>query len=320
MPDNIGRIRTRAALAELLPGALTPEPFALTDLFARELDQYAEVIVGPSRRPAGFMTRGEDATFTERARLTLEKMGMPPEAVAHHKSLANWFEHKRAFLKLEWHPTDDGRASPLAACYFRRRPSVDEVLGQMVRWGMGAAIRELVMDAARLLEKDFVHFVSAAFKPGSDVHHKLYFSQWVTAESRDKVAERIARLFHHYGFPVETEELWQHNHARMLPADPDTTLFVSLSFTREGIAPSFKIDYPGVGAARAAVWLPEAEQVQVIEDAERACELAGTRAVTFLGVRFSLDSPVPGLKYYCDVPDRGEPDLARFAQGSPVLA
>lgn len=309
MPGIPGRIRTRAALAELLPGALASEPFALTDLFARELDEYAEMIVGPGRRLAGFMTRGEDATFTERARLTLEKLGMPTEAVAHHQALADWFEHKRAFLKLEWHATGEGtnaKLAPLAACYFRRRPTVDELLERMVRWGHGAALRELVMDVSRLLEKDTIHFVSAAFKPQSDVHHKLYFSQWVTSESRGKVADRIARLFHHYGFPVETEELWQHHHARMLPAEPDTTLFVSISFNREGVAPSFKIDYPGVAPARAAVWVPETEQVLVMEDAERACALAGTKALSFLGVRLSLDSPVPALKYYADVPDRAE--------------
>ena len=77
---------------------------------------------------------------------------------------------------------------------------------------------------------------------------------------------------------------------------------VTRSRATASIAPSFKIDYPDVGAARAAAWLPEAEQGQVIADAEAACALAGTGAVSYLGVRFGAGSSGPALKYYCDVP------------------
>lgn len=304
----VGRLRTRAAIARLLPPELTTQPFSLTDLFARELDEYAEIIVAPGRRAAGFMTRGEDASFTERARLTLTQLGMPPEAVAHHRALAGWFEHVRAFLKVEWHRTEEG-AEPLAACYFRRRPEVDDVLARLARFGVTAPARELVMDVAQLLDKDTVHFVSAAFRPGSEVHHKLYFSQWVTPETRDAVTERIARVLQLFGFSEEAEAHFRINHRRMVSRE-DSTLFVSVSFTKDAIAPSIKIDYPAVAPARAAAWLPEAEQLDVLDEAQAACELAGTRAVSYLGVRLGLDWDAPSLKYYCDVPAPPPPTVA----------
>jgi hypothetical protein len=246
------------------------------------------------------MTRGEDAGFTERARATLVQLGMPDEAVAHHRALAEWFEHVRAFLKLEWHVGPAG-AAPLAACYFRRRPPVDEVLARLARWGVGTAGRELAMDVGRILEKDTVHFVSAAFRPGNAVHHKLYFSQYLTPDTADRVAARIARVFRLFGIPHDVEERWRRNHDRTVHLD-ESTLFLSVSFTADATSPSFKIDYPEVAPVRAAVWLPEPEQLDAIHEAEAACALVGCPAVSFLGVRFAPDRPAPSLKYYCDVP------------------
>jgi hypothetical protein len=295
-----GRAYTRSAMASLLPGEQALSPLRLADLFGPELDQYAEVIVGPHQRPAGFMTRGEDATFTERAQHVLAQMKMPEAARVHHRVLADWFEHVRAFLKLEWHAGSRG-LEPLVACYFRRRPSVDDVLNRFAHWGVGPAARELLMDVAGALEKDSVHFVSAAFRPECPVHHKLYFSQWVTAETREQVGARIAQVFRLFNFPAEVQASWRRNHERSVQL-PDSTLFLSLSFAGADCSPSFKIDYPRIGPARAAVWVPAAEQPQVMADAEGACALVGIPALSYLGVRFRAGEPLPSLKYYCDVP------------------
>jgi hypothetical protein len=40
----------------------------------------------------------------------------------------------------------------------------------------------------------------------------------------------------------------------------------------------------------------------VADDVRRAMALAGAPELTFLGVRFATDQPVPTLKYYADVP------------------
>jgi hypothetical protein len=299
-PSN-GRGRIRSALAELLPPEHTPTPFALTDLLGDRLDEYAELIVGPGRRVAGFMTRGEDRTFTERTQVALEQLGMPDAAREHHRALTTWFEHLRAFFKVEWQRTPDGGVEPLAACYFRRRPTVDEALSRLSHLGVGPVARELAFDVARALEARSIHFVSASFRPRQRVHHKLYFSQWLTPETRDAVATRIARVFELFGFLDDAKAAWRAQHDR-LATHEDATLFVSISFSDEWIVPSFKIDYPEIGPARAALWVPHERQAEVIADAEAACHFTGAPTVSFLGVRFTIDPPSPTLKYYCDVP------------------
>ncbi|MBX3156097.1 MAG: hypothetical protein KF773_08855 [Deltaproteobacteria bacterium] len=296
-PDSIdGRYAVRKAVAQLLPDDTLPA-FALTDLFAAWLDRYAEIIVGPGGAPVGFMTHGEGPEFTDRVRLALERLELPAEAVAHHAALAAWMEHKRGFFKAEWHRTARG-LEPLAAIYFRRRPQVGAVLDHL---DLEAAPRDRVRDFASALDKDTIHFVSAAFRPDRPVHHKLYCSQWVTAASRADVAARIERVFELHGTHPEARAVWRAQHDRCCGAD-DTTVFVSTSVTRGEASTSFKIDYPDLSPDAIAAWLPEAGRRTVVEDARRTMALAGTKRVTFTGVRFSPDQPYPSLKYYGDVP------------------
>lgn len=94
----------------------------------------------------------------------------------------------------------------------------------------------------------------------------------------------------------------------------EATLFVSVSFSGQEITPSFKLDYPEVTPAQAAAWLPDDQRARATADAERACALAGTRALTFLGVRFHAGEPAPALKYYGDVPGSRENSAERFAR------
>lgn len=288
-----GHTRVRTAIERHLPTGTT-QALAVVDRFGPALDGYAEIILGPGRRPVGFMTRGEDADFTDATQTTLAELGLPTEARDHHRRLAEWFEHQRAFFKVEWHGEE-----PLAACYFRRRPKVDDVALRMAHWGLPASTRELLFDVARALQKDTVHFVSAAFRPDRPVYHKLYFSQWVTLETEEAVTQRLANVFKLFGFQSQVQD-WQRKHVRSLKPG-ESTVFLSISLNADGVVPSFKIDYPEVGPARAALWLP-ASQATVISEAEVARNLAGSATLSYLGVRYTPDAILPALKYYCDVP------------------
>jgi hypothetical protein len=152
-----------------------------------------------------------------------------------------------------------------------------------------------------VLEQRTVHFVAASFGRAQPVEHKLYFSQWLTPESRPAVEQRLARVLELYALPAELRAHWATQHARSTAHD-DATLFVSIGFTRDSLLPSVKIDYPELGPARAAVWAPADEQPRVLADAESICALAGTTALSFLGVRLTPERAWPALKYYCDLP------------------
>lgn len=295
-----GRAHVRAALTTHLPADHTTTPLTLSDLFEGELSEYAELIAGRAMNPIGFMTRGEGPAFTEHVRIALQALGMPGAAIERQQAMATWFEHMRGFFKAEWHRTAQG-VEPLAAIYFRRRPEIDEVITRLTQWGLPDVARQRVSAMARLLEKTSIHFVSAAFRQSHPVHHKMYFSQWVTRDTRAAVAERISRVFELFGFLAGAREAWLANHERCIGPD-DTTVFVSTSVNVDGVSPSFKIDYPDLTPELVAAWLPAAERATVLDEARHAMALGGTKQLTFTGVRFAADQPAPALKYYSDVP------------------
>jgi len=292
----IGRTRTRGALAEILPAADTALPFGLVDLFGNDLDAYAEVICAPGDQVAGFMTRGEGPEFGERVRIAIGELGLGQTAWETYARLAEWFEHKRIFFKLEWHRTPAG-LEPLAACYFRRRPQVAEALARLAApASVGARVREL----AGALDKASIHFVSAAFRPERAPHHKLYFSQ-LHAPPDCAPAAHVERVLELFGITGAARDRWRELHEPTLGIG-EHTFFVSTSYTGDQVSPSFKIDYPEVSPARAAAWRPVAERAQVMREAQVACTRAGVPVLSYLGVRFQPGADAPALKYYADVP------------------
>lgn len=295
--STTARAALRARLGDDAVGALTA-----SELFAASLDRYAELIASVDGALAGFMTRGEDREFGAHTAAMLDYLGMSRAARDHHAALADWMEHRRAFTKVEWARTGAGAGAgvaPLAAIYFRRRPAVTDVVARMAGWGVSAAGRELVAEVAGLLGKQSVHFVAAAFRPGSEVHHKLYFSQLVAADTHAEVARRVEAMVRRFGGTPTQVALWQRHHAATVRRN-DSTIFVSISMTADAPSPSFKIDYPEVDGARAAAW---AGGDAAIEPAAAAlCAQAGCARLSFLGVRFQPDRELPSVKLYCDVP------------------
>jgi hypothetical protein len=271
------------------------------DMFSDELARYGEVVLGPGSSVVGFMTRGEGESFTQRVKMVLHSMGMSPATIAHHGYLAEWMEHMRAFFKVEWHTTGT-TVTPLAACYFRRRPEVETVLARLHARGVGTARQDELRQLAASLEKDSIHFVAAAFRPGHAPHHKLYFSQYVTERTLAIVEERIERVFDRLGGSAELRALWRRVHRRMFTDLDETTCFVSVNFTDDQRLPWFKIDYPEVAPALAAEWAPLAQRDAVRRDAETACAAAGSKRLSFLGVRLGATAAYPQLKCYADFP------------------
>jgi hypothetical protein len=295
--SGVARDALRARLGDDATGALT-----MAELFREPLDRYAELIASPSGELAGFMTRGEDRRFTAQTASALEYLGMAREARDHHAALAGWMDHRRGFTKIEW-TREGGRAVPLAAIYFRRRPAVTDVVARLADWGVGSAGRELVAELAGLLGKRSVHFVAAAFRPGSPVHHKLYFSQLVAADTHAEVARRVEAIVRRFGGTPAQVAAWQHHHAATARRD-DSTLFASVSTTADQPSPSFKIDYPEVEPALAAAWVGGDGATE--RAAAAACAQAGCARLSFLGVRFQPGRELPAVKLYCDVPGLAE--------------
>jgi hypothetical protein len=271
-------------------------------LFAPEMERYCELVCGPGGDPIGLMVRGEGISFTDRARSLLSSWKMPEEGIACHSALADAFEHKRAFFKLEWDRSPEGGdIERLASFYYRRRPSIARVRDLLRNRGVHDQVLAAVTELAALLDKGSVHFVSASLRPGYPVRFKLYFSQYLTPEGCATVLQRLLRVAERFDLNRAARDRLAEWHALLTPPARVVTIFVSAAFEARTLVPSFKIDYPDVSAAVYARLLPLDERADAQAEVEALCVMAGRRDLSYLGVRYYPDNP-PTYKYYADLP------------------
>jgi hypothetical protein len=295
------------ALAARAPAAEQRAVLELVESFSPELERYAELIVSPEGVAFGFMTRGEGPGFTQRVAAALERLALPADARAHHAALAGWFDHVRGFAKFEWHRGTGGELAPMAAVYFRRRPAIEVALARLEAFGVQAQVREPLREVAATLEKASVHFVSAAFLRGSEVQHKLYFSQLVIDERKPAIEDRLRRVFDQLGVG-DVHARWAPLHRHALQSSAETTLYVSVNFTASRLVPTVKLDYPGQWPGQVAAWAAGELGAGAASGAGAGVEreiaavaqaMSGDR-LAYLGVRLDAGQWPPRLKYYAD--------------------
>ena len=263
--------------------------------FLAELTRYCELVSGPGGAPIGLMIRGEDESFTARATALMRARGLPDDSVARFLEQSAFFEHKRAFLKVEWAAgPDGGGAERLVAYYHRRRPSV--AVAQQRYLGFGSRPRRSSASASSPGCWALVH----SLRRGGDAPRTSAAPQALLLPVRDagddgggRPADRGAMNL--AGIDPVTAAAQLEQHARMLPAVEACTIFVSMKFTDQGLLPGMKIDYPQVTLDWLATCAAGGDRATTLATGRSLCAAAGTSALSFVGVALS-PRRAPALK------------------------
>ena len=263
------------------------------EVFGEEMSSYTEFVAGPKGNPAGLMVRGHGEDFSKRALDWLEGWGMSTADLAYYGEMAEMFKHTNAFLKLEWHP--DGQR--LGAGYFRRRPPVRRILHHYHQKGISGEVLKHILWVSNVLKKDSVHFVSAAFRPGMPLRHKLYFSQALRPDNWADVVLRVLTIMAHFRTQAETRNKFLQFHHLLAPPEKSSTLFLSFSFDQNGLHPSFKLDYPAVDPQAIRQFATPSGPTAAFDD---LCQRVESDALSYLGLRLHPGKS-PDLKYYADL-------------------
>lgn len=261
--------------------------------FGEEMSVYTEFISGPKSSPAGLMLRGHGADFTSRALKWMAKWGISEADLAYYEEMAEIYNHTNAFLKLEWHPN----GQRLVAAYFRRRPPVRRVLHYFHEKGISPETLTHVLWLSKVLQKDSIHFVSVAFRPGHERRHKLYFSQAVKPETWATIVHRSLTIMEHLRTDRDTRNKFLQFHPLLAPPEKSSTLFFSFSFDLHGLHTSFKIDYPEASLDAISQISPQNKLTPSYQD---LCQRVSLPSLSYLGVRLYPDKS-PDLKYYADL-------------------
>jgi hypothetical protein len=263
-----------------------------------EFDSYGELIAAIDAPVAGLLVRGEGEDFTRRVIDLMDSWQMTEEAKQFHLTLAEAFEHKRVFLKLEWCEVGHKLERQIAV-YYRRRPYVHDALKTLAGFAGTCLPLGEFRELGTLLGKDTVHFVAFTARPDRPLWYKFYFSQYLTPQSYEAAEMRLQRAAERFaaGSPVATR--WAAYHDRLAPRYRTQTVFVSLAMSEDGSDGSLKIDYPDVSPALAAGLLDGTHAGEAEERLCWLCDAADRRTLSYLGVRIGAENHLV-LKGYAD--------------------
>ncbi len=265
------------------------------EVFGREMNRYCEYIRGSNGIPAGFMVRGQGKDFTDRTAEWMEHWKLGGQAIQFHLDLANAFAYTNGFMKMEWHGKEE--SDRLMATYYRRRPSVKKMLLSYSNFGVSPEVLEKVHQCSHILEKESIHFVAAAYRPNSEIHHKVYFSQALDPSTFANVTGRIIALLDLFQIDPGSRNLFLKYHPRLAPPNQKATLFISFSFTELELSPSFKLDYQNVPlTALRDLAFQTNHAPSYFQD---LCDSLRVDQLSYLGFRLHPDKGI-GLKYYGD--------------------
>jgi hypothetical protein len=263
-----------------------------------EFDSYGELIAAIDSPVAGLLVRGEGQDFTRRVSELMESWRMTEETKRFQLILAEAFDHKRAFLKLEWCALGD-RIERQIAIYYRRRPCVHDALKMLAGFAGSCLPLGEFRELGALLGKDTVHFVAFTARPDRPLWYKFYFSQYLTPESFQAGEARLRRAVERFAAVPTAVPRWLAYHDRLAPRYRAQSVFVSLALCEDGSDGSIKIDYPDVAPMVAAGLLDGAAAAQTHEGLRCLCDAAGRATLSYLGVRIGAADHLV-LKGYAD--------------------
>ncbi|HEX6768189.1 MAG TPA: hypothetical protein VF208_02465 [Candidatus Binatia bacterium] len=287
----------RGLVAGAIPVAAA-EIDSVANFILPEFDHYGELIAAIDEPVVGLLVRGEGEDFTGRVSALMDLWQMTDEAKRYHIYLAEAFEHKRAFLKLEWREVA-GKLERQIAVYYRRRPYVHDALKSLANFAGKSLSLDGFRELGGLLGKDTVHFVAFTARPDRPLWYKCYFSQYLTPDRFHGVEMRLQRAVEWFAGAGPAVSRWATYHDRLAPRYRTETIFVSLALSEDGSDGSLKIDYPDVSPLTASALLDGSAAAHAAERLRWLCDAAERPTLSYLGVRIGgADHLV--LKGYAD--------------------
>lgn len=266
--------------------------------FTDEVARYSELTLSDDGNTVGFLVRGETAEFTGKIQDVMYKWGLREAAMAHMR-LAEFFDHKRAFVKFEWKRKNDTFEHHIAV-YYRRRPALEQALTLVASYAKDSIDVAPFRELAGIVQKESVHFVALAVDSSNRMRHKMYFTQCLTPDTHDVVKRNLQSAFAKFS-SIAGSAHWESVCNAFLRKELERTLFLSVAVAKDGIVPSFKLDFPEVDVDLAVSLLPLEQRLQAFENFNRLCHTACCRKLTYFGTRWG-EAPSPTLKGYAAFP------------------
>ncbi len=263
-----------------------------------ELVGYAELILSQDGESVGFLLRGETEALTEKVQGAMNKWGFR-EAAKAHLQFAEYFNHKRAFVKFEW-KREEAESERQIAVYYRRRPTLEQALELVTKCANHSIDTGPFRELAGIVQKESVHFVALSSDSSGRLRYKMYFTQYLTPQTHAMVKHNLQCAFARFSSAAASTG-WEYVSDAVLKNNPEQTLYLSLTVAKDGVEPSLKLDFPEVGLDLAGSLLKPDQRQRTVEHFSRLCEATWRKRLSYIGSRWGNDSS-PTLKGYAAFP------------------
>ncbi len=269
----------------------------LIQLFGNAIENYCELIFDANRKSFGIMFRGESNAFTNKVVRWMNDWDVPEEAKRHYLDLSNFFHNKNAFIKLEWHRVEGiSCQKKLISCYFRRRPSINEMTAFYTSIGVEQHVLKMLVSTAQLFEKQTIHFIAASYNQEKGLSYKWYFSQYLSPEKYSIVENKLRIVFEHFGISLSDTDIFFKYYLQKVFFGYQSSIFISLTFTKQEILPTFKIDMPDIAISE----LPSTLSKSTLNRLRTLMNGIRTNTLSYAGWRFSENKNIQ-MKFYLDL-------------------
>lgn len=258
-----------------------------------------ELILSAGATELGVLLKGQGEEFLHGILAIVASHHAPMSLGASILSLAAFAHHRNGYCKIEWAANWSSRKK--ISAYYRCRQDIYSTILFLRQHNIAVTVCQQIELLAALFQTENIHFLAVSAEQGQAQVWKVYFSQWVTAESYGIVLRRLLSALEICNVNTIAAGQLAALHAQFMPLGKDRTLFISCSFTENELFSTVKVDYEEVNVG-AVSRLPLSD-VGMDDLGNIRWMLANTQRenLSYLGIR--LDStPHIHLKYYADNP------------------
>jgi hypothetical protein len=275
-------------LSQLLGLKLVADWQAGPAYFAEALAYYLEYQFSLSDGDLSLVTLGRGAAFLERIEGYLHRLAIDPPALETFVSMRRYAGEAVWGIKLSL------SSESAIQLYVKKPLPLTEVLFWLKRQGLAPETAGQLTAMAAHLDKDHIHFLGADFTSGQPIAFQLYFTQYLDADQ--PVAERLAQVSAVGGLPQSAQDRLAAYHP--LLAQPQETMWVSVTLVDGKLRPTLKLDYSGIRLGLVSMLLEDSDATETaIGYHKTISETLRIERASNLGLRLR-DEATPALSLY----------------------
>ncbi len=273
------------------------DPSRILLLFADEIEDRCDLVLGQGGSPLGLMIKSGGASFESRVVETMKSWGHKNTDLSILRAFSKRFCNRGFITKFEWFTSSSVFPSRRITFHFPCASSLDKILKFFSSRGIDSSVLDALECAPLFLQKKDIRFVSCGFQLSHPPVFKLYFQHRLLNEDYESLVGLIGDLFNFFEFHSDVSKEYVSIHRSLFSASSEQPFFSSLNFTSNHILDTFKLDYCSISPAACKPLFSSDYGDTELARIRHLCAATRSDRLSYLAVRVGNDASMTP-KYY----------------------